>query len=93
MAVLSLEPTHTTLYAHGSTKGLSRQCVLELTQSRAAVQDLHESTTVNSLERMASCTLRALSCHGQPHVFARAQQPDLTVEVCMKQRTGIFPEV
>ncbi len=56
------------------------------------MQDLHESSTVNSLERMASCTVRALPCQGQPHVFARAQQPDLAVEVCIKQRTGTIPK-
>ena len=54
----------------------------------AAAQDLHESITVKSLERMATCTVRVLPVPGQPLVFAGAQQPDLAVEVCIKQRTG-----
>ena len=55
------------------------------------MQDLHESTTVSSLERMASCVVRALPLRGQPHVFARARQPALAVEVCIKQRIGALP--
>ena len=71
---------------------LLKKCIPELTQSGAAVQDLHESVTVDSLERMASCTVRALPSQGQPHVFAQTQQPDVAVEVCIKQRTGTSQE-
>ena len=59
-----------------------------LTGVHAAAQDLHESITVKSLERMATCTVRVLPVHGQPLVFAGVQQPDLAVEVCIKQRSG-----
>lgn len=58
----------------------------------AAAQDLHESITVKSLERMATCTVRVLAVHGQPLAFAGAQQPDLAVEVCIKQRTGALSD-
>lgn len=52
------------------------------------MQDLHEGITVKSLERMASCVVRTLPIKGLPLIFARSQQPDLAVEVCIKQRTG-----
>ena len=55
----------------------------------AAVQDLHESITVKSLERMASCIVRALPAERLSHSFARNQQPDLAAEVLIKQRTGM----
>ncbi len=54
----------------------------------AAAQDLHEAITVRSLERMAACTVRVLPVHGVPLMFAGAQQPDVAVEVCIKQHTG-----
>ena len=54
----------------------------------AAAQDLHENITVKSLERMATCTVRVLPVHDQRLVFAGGQQPDLAVEVCIKQHTG-----
>lgn len=60
-----------------------------LRQRDAAVQDLHESITVKSLERMASCIVRALPAERRSHSFARNQQPDLAVEVLIKQRTGM----
>ena len=60
-----------------------------LRQRDAAVQDLHESITVKSLERMASCIVRALPAQRLSHSFARNQQPDLAAEVLIKQRTGM----
>ena len=60
-----------------------------LRQRGAAVQDLHESITVKSLERMASCIVRALPAERLSLAFARNQQPDLAVEVLIKQRTGM----
>ena len=58
-------------------------------QRDAAVQDLHESITVKSLERMASCIVRALPAERLSHSFACNQQPDLAAEVLIKQRTGM----
>ena len=58
----------------------------------AAAQDLHEDITVKSLERMAACTVRVLPVHGQHLAFAGGQQPDLAVEVCIKQRTGALSD-
>ncbi|CAK0785727.1 hypothetical protein CVIRNUC_008938 [Coccomyxa viridis] len=90
---LGVDSVSTLMFHHPVHQVL--QCVEDLLQQPALScllgtlhTDLHESITVKSLERMASCIVRALPAERLSHSFARNQQPDLAAEVLIKQRTG-----